>query len=172
MWGAYLTIGGIALVSASVPLSAVGFAVIYAIVGTSALGYVLGRTVVLPLAGKPSLAMLIATIGLAIVLEELMRIANGGRELWLRPILAETLIEFPDPGFTIRISVIQAVVLWAHRWSLPAGLPSSCAGIASAAPGAPARRTCAWSRSSASTRARCSPGRWSSARPSPPRAAS
>src|SRR6185295_5529784 len=113
MWGAYLTIGGIALVSASVPLSAVGFAVVYAIVGTSALGYVVGRAVVLPLAGKPSLAMLIATIGLAIVLEELMRIANNGRELLLRPILAETLVEFPDPVFTIRISVIQAVVLGA-----------------------------------------------------------
>ena len=92
----------------SVPLSAVGFAVVYAVVGTSALGYVLGRTVVLPLAGKPSLAMLIATIGVAIVLEELMRIANGGRELWLRPILADTLVEFPDPVFTIRISIIQA----------------------------------------------------------------
>jgi branched-chain amino acid transport system permease protein len=93
-----------------VPLSAVGFAIVYAIVGTSALGYVLGRTVVLPLAGKPSLAMLIATIGVAIALEELMRIANHGRELLLRPILADTLIEFPDREFTIRISVIQAVV--------------------------------------------------------------
>jgi branched-chain amino acid transport system permease protein len=110
MWGAYLTIGGISLVSSSVPLSAVGFAIVYSIVGTSALGYVLGRTVVLPLAGKPSLAMLIATIGVAISLEELMRIANHGRELLLRPILADTLVEFPDPAFTIRISVIQAVV--------------------------------------------------------------
>src|SRR5262249_28086257 len=121
MWGAYLTIGGIALGSSSVPLSAVAFAIVYSLVGTSALGYVIGRSGILPLSAKPSLAMLIATIGLAIVLEELMRIANHGRELLLRPILAQTLVEFPDPIFTIRISVIQAVV-FAVSLALAGGL--------------------------------------------------
>jgi branched-chain amino acid transport system permease protein len=112
MWGAYLTIGGIAIISTSysIPFTAVAFAIFYSLIGTGALGYVVGRSVVLPLAGKPSLAMLIATIGLSIVLEELMRIANGGRELLLPPVLAGTLVEFPDPEFTIRISWIQALV--------------------------------------------------------------
>ena len=38
MWGAYLTIGGVAVVSASsdFPLSAVAFAVVYAVIGTAA----------------------------------------------------------------------------------------------------------------------------------------
>ena len=114
MWGAYLTIGGISLVSYSVfsfPLWAVGFAIVYAIVGTAALGYVFARTVVRPLAGSPSIAMLIATIGVAIVIEEVMRIANHSRELLLRPILADTLVEFPYPGFTIRITTIQVIVV-------------------------------------------------------------
>src|SRR3954462_2962257 len=59
MWGAYLTIGGIAVVASSYnfPLWAVAFAVVYAIVGTAAAGFVIGRAVVLPLAGKPSLSM-------------------------------------------------------------------------------------------------------------------
>ena len=123
MWGAYLTIGGIALVSASYefPLSAVAFAIVYAILGTAVLGYVIGRTVVLPLAGQPSLAMLIATIGLSIALEEVIRIAAHSRELLLRPVLAETLVEFPSPVFTIRITIIQAVV-FAVSLALAGGL--------------------------------------------------
>ena len=114
MWGAYLTIGGVAVVSASsdFPLSAVAFAVVYAVIGTAAVGYVIGRTVVLPLAGQRSLAMLIATIGVAIVLEEVMRVASGSRELLLRPILAGTLIEFPSSIFPIRITIIQGLVLF------------------------------------------------------------
>ncbi len=113
MWGAYLTIGGIAVVSASYdfPLSAVAFAILYAILGTAAVGFVIGRLVVVPLAGRASLAMLIATIGVAIVLEEVMRIANGSQELLLRPILAGTFLEFPNPTFTIRITIIQVLVL-------------------------------------------------------------
>lgn len=113
MWGAYLTIGGIAVISGAYnfPLWAVGFAIVYAIVGTAAVGYAIGRTVVVPLAGKPSLAMLIATIGVAIVLEEVMRIANRSRELLLRPILAEPLIELPSDTFPIRITVIQVIVV-------------------------------------------------------------
>ena len=123
MWGAYLTIGGIAVFSASYnfPLSAVALAVVYAIVGTGALGYVVGRTVVLPLAGKSPLAMLIATIGVAIVLEEIMRIANQSRELLLRPVLADTLVEFGSAGFPIRITVIQALV-FASALALAGGL--------------------------------------------------
>ncbi len=114
MWGAYLTIGGIALVSysmVSVPMWVLLFAVVYAIVGTSILGYAVARTVVIPLADKRPLAMLIATIGLAIVLEELMRFASRNREIYLSPILANSLVEWPHPEFTIRITVIQAIVV-------------------------------------------------------------
>ena len=78
MWGAYLTIGGVAVRLGVVGFSPLrgGFAVVYAMIGTAAVGYVIGRTVVLPLAGQRSLAMLIATIGVAIVLEEVMRVAE------------------------------------------------------------------------------------------------
>ncbi len=113
MWGACLTIGGIVLVSASadVPLAALAFGVVYALVGTGALGFVVGRNVVTPLLRSRSLALLIATIGLAIVLEEVMRIANRSRERLLRPILAEPLASFGPAGFTIRITLIQAIVV-------------------------------------------------------------
>ena len=115
MWGAYLTIGGISVVSSgfSFPLSAVGFGILFALVGTAALGYVFARVIVVPLAASRSLAMLIATVGAAIVIEEVMRLAIHSRELLVRPILADTLVSFPFPGFAIRISVIQALVVLA-----------------------------------------------------------
>jgi branched-chain amino acid transport system permease protein len=113
MWGAYLTIGGIAVIAGTtvdIPVAMLPLAVIYAVVGTSALGLVIARMVVIPLSLERPLAMLIATIGLAIVLEEVMRLASGSRELYLAPILADTLIDWPNAVFTIRISIIQAVV--------------------------------------------------------------
>lgn len=115
MWGAYLTIGGIAIVTASlqVPLGAVAFAIVFALVGTAALGLVIARMVVLPLAPSRSLALLIATVGLAVALEEIMRIANRSRERLLRPVLADPLVTFGPPNFVIRITVIQALVFGA-----------------------------------------------------------
>jgi branched-chain amino acid transport system permease protein len=123
MWGAYLTIGGIALVASTynVPLWSIPLAVIYAVAATSALGFVIARTVVVPLSHQRSLAMLIATIGLAIVLEEVMRMANRSREIYLTPILADPLVEWPDPVFGLKITVIQALV-FAISLGLAAGL--------------------------------------------------
>lgn len=113
MWGAYLTVGGLMVTAGTlfaIPLWALPLAALYALVGTSALGFVIARTVVAPLAHERSLAMLIATIGLAIVLEEVIRITVNGRELLIPPILAQTLIAFPNPTFAIKVTVIQGVV--------------------------------------------------------------
>lgn len=113
MWGAYVTVGGIVIAAGSVidvPLWALPFALVYAVVGTAALGYVVAGAIVVPLAKQRTVAMLIATIGLAIVLEEVMRVANQSREILIPPILADTLIEWPSPNFSIKITVIQAVV--------------------------------------------------------------
>ncbi len=113
MWGAFLTVGGLMVAAGSlvaVPLWALPVAALYALVGTSALGFAIARTVVAPLVHQRSLAMLIATIGLAIVLEEAMRIVVRGREVMIPPILADTLVVFPNPTFSIKITVIQAIV--------------------------------------------------------------
>ena len=49
-------------------------------------GLIIERTVVRPLVREPSLAMLAATLGLALAMEEAMRLANDSREKWLLPI--------------------------------------------------------------------------------------
>lgn len=113
MWGAFLTIAAVAALSpgSAIPPMVVGVAALAAVAGTGALGLAAVRGIVLPLAGRSSLAFLIATIGLAIVLEEAVRLATGSRDRWLRPILADPLATFGPADFTIRITLVQAAVV-------------------------------------------------------------
>ena len=53
----------------------------------SVYGWTLNRVVFAPLRGQRSLAPLIATIGLAIVLQEATRLLQGAGNVWLQPVL-------------------------------------------------------------------------------------
>ena len=64
----------------------------YALVGTTVLGGVIERLVVRPLVRTGTLAMLTATLGLAIALEETMRLINNSSERWLMPMFDEPVI--------------------------------------------------------------------------------
>lgn len=124
MWAGYLSVGGLAmgLVRYDVPVAvllSVGFA--GAVGLTALLGWATGRIVAEPLLRQPPLAMLIATIGLAIVLEEIVRLASGSRELWVRPMLAQPVVLIPAEGFPVQLTVMQIIVLSACL-ALAAGL--------------------------------------------------
>ncbi len=86
-------------------------AVIVAIVSTMALGYLIGRIVIRPLARQGTLSILIASLGLAIVLEEFMRLANHSREVWLMPILNEPLVLYANPAFPLQLTTLQVLIL-------------------------------------------------------------
>lgn len=112
MWAGYLMVAGLgATVWRGWPvLSLIGLVGLYATVATGILGAAIGRTVARPLLAKPPLSMLIATIGVAIVLEEVMRIASGSRELWVQPLLAAPLLSFGAGRFPVQITQMQALV--------------------------------------------------------------
>jgi branched-chain amino acid transport system permease protein len=74
---------------------------------TAALGAVMERLIVRPLVNSGTLAMMVATLGLAIVLEELIRLQNNSREIWLFPILNEPLLHFDYGGFDLQVSTLQ-----------------------------------------------------------------
>jgi branched-chain amino acid transport system permease protein len=78
-------------------------------VGTAALSDVLQRGVFSPLIKAPSQAIMIASIGVAIVLQEAMRLHSGGREQWLPPFATGSLVEGDFDGFSVRVSYMQAV---------------------------------------------------------------
>ncbi len=82
-----------------------------AILHTVVAGYLIERSTVRPLLGAPSLAMLVTTLGVAIAVEEVMRIANGSRERWLPPIDAGILVLGGVPAFPVQITGLQIAVI-------------------------------------------------------------
>ena len=114
MWAGYLTIGGIAVLSALTPLGLAAvllLGIAQALLGTMALGLVLQSAVLRPLIQRSSLAMLIATIGLAIALEEIMRLTHGSRERWLPPLLNEPIVLAESGGFSVEITGMRLIIV-------------------------------------------------------------
>ncbi len=116
MWGGYLVVLGVMVIFAVTPLGLPASALLalaYALGATALLGWVLQRTLVLPLLGRPSLALLILTIGLAIVLEEVLRLAQGNRERWLQPLLDDPLLAVEGAGFVLQLTVMRGLIVLA-----------------------------------------------------------
>ena len=80
-------------------------------IGTAALSDVLQRGVFSPLIKAPSQAIMIASIGVSIVLQEAMRLHSGGREQWLPPFATESLVEGDFDGYSVRVSSMQAITI-------------------------------------------------------------
>jgi len=110
MWSAYLTITVITilLVITSWPALFVVFVgVVCAVLNVGSLGFVLQRTIIVPLIKKPFLTLLIATLGLSIFLEEFMRLVHSSREKWLPPLFEQAIILVPAAEFVIQITWMQ-----------------------------------------------------------------
>jgi branched-chain amino acid transport system permease protein len=129
MVGAYTTfIAVTALALAGVgalPLAL--FAVLLVIAAVGAVhGLVTERLVFRPLREVPSQAPLIATLGLAIFLEEALRLLQGAQDRWVQPIFSTAHGLGGASGFTLTVSTSQlvvvglAVVLYAGLWLLMA----------------------------------------------------
>ncbi|BCP53343.1 branched-chain amino acid ABC transporter permease [Kaistia sp. 32K] len=73
-------------------------------------GWLVGRTVVLPLAGGPDRAFIIATIGLGIALSEMLRLTQGAREIWVQPIL-DTPVVLTQGPFPVVLTEMRLLVI-------------------------------------------------------------
>lgn len=74
-------------------------------------GLIIERTVVRPLVREPSLAMLAATLGLALAMEEAMRLANDSREKWLLPIDGLDYRLGGPAAFPVMVTGVQIIVV-------------------------------------------------------------
>lgn len=70
---------------------------------------VLSRSVFIPLAMSSPNAIVVATLGVALVLTELARIAAETRDFWLPPMLNEPVVMASANGFLVTLTVIQIV---------------------------------------------------------------
>ena len=129
MVGAYTTFIGVtalALLGGGVlPLALLAVLVLVALVG-AAHGFATERLVFRPLRALPSQAPLIATIGLAIFLQEYLRLLQGSQDRWIQPVFSAAHTLAASPGFAVTVSTSQllipavALLLYGGLWLLMA----------------------------------------------------
>ncbi|MBL8573889.1 MAG: branched-chain amino acid ABC transporter permease [Hyphomicrobiaceae bacterium] len=73
-------------------------------------GLLFGRGLLGRLVGEPVAAMFVATLGLALALEEAIRVVAASRDMWLEPLWSEPLLILPFGARDVRISAVQALV--------------------------------------------------------------
>lgn len=86
---------------------ALGVAIAFAYAALT--GYVLSRSVLRPLASRSPNAIIVATLGVALVLAELGRIAADTHDFWLPPMLATPVVFAADGSFKVTLTVIQLI---------------------------------------------------------------
>ncbi|MGO1119160.1 branched-chain amino acid ABC transporter permease [Rhodovibrionaceae bacterium A322] len=128
-----------ALTSVGLPLYLALFAMLLTALGVGALlSDVLARHVMARVAKAPSQISLIVTLGLAFVFQEFLRLTQGGRDLWLPPILPGG-VKLVDAGpWSLTLSYGQMLVvsstflavlalLWLYRRSATGLMLRACA---------------------------------------------
>lgn len=113
MFGAFSAVYAMlfALLSGSLTGMAMALAFIAAGACAAALSVAVQRDLFTPLIQTPSQAIMIASIGLSIALQESMRLQSGGREQWLPPVFSDAVAVQDFSGFEVRMSGMHAIVL-------------------------------------------------------------
>lgn len=115
--GAYGAVGGVAAALAG--LSSAGAAMLIALAiataGAALWSLVVGRVVIAPLharfrAGQP---ILVATVAVAISIQELLRLFQGARERWIPPFMNDPVPLLRSEGFVVTMTPIQLLVVLA-----------------------------------------------------------
>ncbi|HTO30227.1 MAG TPA: branched-chain amino acid ABC transporter permease [Pararhizobium sp.] len=78
-----------------------------ALVYTLGAGVLIGRSVMRRLVENSANTVVVASLGVALVLMELSRLAAETRSLWLPPFLNTPVILWPDPQFPVMLTLIQ-----------------------------------------------------------------
>jgi branched-chain amino acid transport system permease protein len=120
--GGYGAVIGLA-VAASLPALGLTASILLVLGMAAALaalwGWLVGRTVVMPLASGPDRAFLIATIGLGIALSEMLRLTQGARELWIQPIL-DTPVILTEGAFPVVTTELRLLIILVAGLAIPA----------------------------------------------------
>ena len=113
MVGAYATFIGVTALAliggGTLPLALLAVLVLVAGVG-AVHGFATERLVFRPLREKPSQAPLIATIGLAIFLQEYLRLLQGSEDRWIHPVFSEAHGLAASGGFAVTVSTSQLLI--------------------------------------------------------------
>ncbi|WP_438749242.1 branched-chain amino acid ABC transporter permease [Pararhizobium sp. O133] len=86
---------------------ALALGAVMALAYTFGAGLLIGRSVMRRLATNSANTVVVASLGVALVLMELSRLAAETRSLWLPPFLNTPVILWPDPQFPVTLTLIQ-----------------------------------------------------------------
>jgi len=112
-FGEYAALGGISASLAILLIHALGieniallavFGLIIAAASGALHGAVVGRLVLWPLSKGAGQPLLVAGVGLLLLVQEGLRLAQGARTLWLPPVGAEPFIIAAAPGFDVSVT--------------------------------------------------------------------
>jgi branched-chain amino acid transport system permease protein len=113
MIGSYVTLLAIHVLAAgdAGALLVMPVAILLAVLVTGLHGWAAERTVFRPLRGSGSQSVLIATVGLAIFLQEYVRLTQGARDRWLQPVLSDVYLIARSEGFPVTITAFQILIV-------------------------------------------------------------
>ena len=127
--GAYTTFIAVTAVAllglGPVPLALLAVLALVALIGAT-YGLATERVVFRPLREVPSQAPLIATLGLAIFLQEALRLLQGAEDRWVQPVFSAAHHLSAAPGFALTVNTSQvavvtlAIALYGALWLLMA----------------------------------------------------
>jgi branched-subunit amino acid ABC-type transport system permease component len=85
--------------------------IVFAIGATAAvgIGHVVQRNVFSPLIKSTGQAIMIASIGVSIVIQEWLRIQTGARDQWLPPVFANPALHMELGGFAVTMTGIRVI---------------------------------------------------------------
>jgi branched-chain amino acid transport system permease protein len=89
---------------------AMALAFLFAAAGAVAVGIVVQRRVFTPLVAS-SQAIMIASIGVAIVIQEIFRIQSHARDQWLPPLLAQPAVMATGSAYPVSMTAMQLLVI-------------------------------------------------------------
>ena len=107
---AFMVLAGLAMLGIeSLPLLIIG-ALIVSMIVTSAYGYSIERVAYRPLRGSNRLIPLISAIGMSIFLQNLVRLAQGSRDIAMPKLISGGLDIGPADGFHATLSYMQLMI--------------------------------------------------------------
>ena len=115
-FGAFCAVGGTATVTAVLAVGGGSGALLLLGAGLAALvpaacyGIAAARLVFRPLRAATGQQVLVATIGLALVLGEYLRLTQGSQARWIGPLLDTPVALAQEPGFVVTVTPIVVVV--------------------------------------------------------------
>lgn len=89
--------------------AALAVGAVSALVYTLGVGLLIGRSIMHRLAATSANTVVVVSLGIALVLMEVSRIAAQTRSLWLPPFLNTPVTLWPDPQFPVTLTVVQLV---------------------------------------------------------------